>query len=223
MNYTRIYTELIERSKCRTISEYTERHHIIPRCIGGSDDQSNIAVLTPEEHYVAHQLLVKMYPNNNGVLWAALVMTGHKNGSRCNNKLYGWLRRKYAKAAKNRTGKQNGSYGKPWYHNPNTNEAGKFQPGTEPIGWIRGRCKGGSKCIVCHASTGRKKAKWCEKCQPTTTTKQYTNYSALEQKFKGLINEGHSFTSAMSKLGYTKHWNLKTGMGKWMKQVYENM
>ena len=64
MNYEKHYNLLIERAKTRVIKGYTEKHHIIPKCMGGTDDASNISILTPEEHYIAHLLLVKMYPSN---------------------------------------------------------------------------------------------------------------------------------------------------------------
>jgi hypothetical protein len=40
---------------------YYERHHIIPRAHGGSDDDSNLVYLTGREHYIAHWLLWKIH------------------------------------------------------------------------------------------------------------------------------------------------------------------
>lgn len=96
MNYEKIYESIIMRAKTRQQPDcYTEKHHIIPRCMGGGDEIENIAVLTPEEHYVAHQLLVKMHPSNRKLLYAAHSMCYLTNeGPKRNNKLYGWLRRK---------------------------------------------------------------------------------------------------------------------------------
>jgi hypothetical protein len=61
MNYETIYNNIIKRSqgrkKLRKNSEgyvYYEKHHIIPRCLGGADDKSNFAYLTAEEHWLAH-------------------------------------------------------------------------------------------------------------------------------------------------------------------------
>lgn len=107
MNYKKHYDLLIERSKNRNISGYTEKHHIVPKCLGGTDDSSNIAVLTPEEHYLAHLLLVKMYPKSTPLVNAAVIMTTHHTDKRVNNKLYGWLRKKASEAAKERI-KKNG-------------------------------------------------------------------------------------------------------------------
>lgn len=38
-----------------------EKHHILPKALGGSDSKDNIVILTPREHCVAHLLLAKMY------------------------------------------------------------------------------------------------------------------------------------------------------------------
>ena len=98
MDYQAIYDRLMHRSIGRTVNGYSERHHILPRCLGGSDEPSNIAVLTAEEHYVAHQLLVRLYPYDLGILSAAHVMTTARHLGRSANKLYGWLRRRMAAA-----------------------------------------------------------------------------------------------------------------------------
>jgi hypothetical protein len=96
--YKKHYDNLINRAKNRILNEYSEKHHILPRCLGGSDNQDNLVQLTAEEHFVAHQLLIKIYPNEPKLAYAALIMTTDKNGNRVNNKLFGWLRRELAKA-----------------------------------------------------------------------------------------------------------------------------
>lgn len=108
MNYQKIYDNLISKAKKRspeTGISY-EKHHIVPRCMGGSNLSDNIAIMTPEEHYVAHQLLVKLYPSDRRLIKAANRMT---TGKRRNNKLYGWLRRRHTLAM---TGENNSFYGK---------------------------------------------------------------------------------------------------------------
>ena len=95
MNYKKHYDLLITRGKNRMLEGYVERHHIVPRCLGGTDDVENLVQLTPEEHYLAHQLLVKMYPNHFGLLSASMFMTSG-NEHRKSNKVYGWLKRRYS-------------------------------------------------------------------------------------------------------------------------------
>jgi len=97
MNYQRIYDTIIGRGKNRILEGYKEKHHIVPRCLGGTDDTKNLVDLTAEEHYVAHQLLVKIYPNNIKLVSAAMFMTANGAGQgRSRNKTYGWLKRRYS-------------------------------------------------------------------------------------------------------------------------------
>ena len=93
MNYANIYETLIDRARNRTLDGYKEKHHIVPRCMNGTDDATNLVELTPEEHYLAHQLLVRMYPESDKLIFAIVIMSG-KNPT--TNKLFGWHRRKLA-------------------------------------------------------------------------------------------------------------------------------
>jgi len=101
MNYQYHYDKLINRApKTKPKTGYFERHRIVPGCLGGKYTKDNIAFLTPEEHYVAHQLLVKIYPGNKSLLWAVKVMSWDKYGQRVNNKEFGWLKRKFVQYLK---------------------------------------------------------------------------------------------------------------------------
>ena len=104
MNYKDIYENLINRGinegrikrrKSSLFFVYYENHHILPKCLGGTNNQDNLVLLTPEEHFLAHQLLVKIYPYEYKLLLALLRMSGKGNRYRsCNNKLYGWIKRR---------------------------------------------------------------------------------------------------------------------------------
>ena len=62
MNYIKHYNLLIEKRKTNPINnEYTELHHIVPKCMGGTDEKNNLVRLTAREHYIAHALLYKHY------------------------------------------------------------------------------------------------------------------------------------------------------------------
>ena len=102
MNYAAHYDRLIERARYRVLEGYRERHHVMPKCMGGGNEPSNIVELTGEEHYVAHQLLTKMHPEVPGLAIATVRMAKQCAGSRA----YGWLRRRAAIAAsKQQSGK----------------------------------------------------------------------------------------------------------------------
>jgi hypothetical protein len=62
--YTTWYNSIINKAKDRTINGYTEKHHIIPSSLGGSNDTDNLVKLTPREHFVCHLLLTKMTTGN---------------------------------------------------------------------------------------------------------------------------------------------------------------
>ena len=57
--YARAYIRLIETRMNRSIDGYFERHHIIPKSVGGSNSVKNIIKLTAREHFIAHLLLSK--------------------------------------------------------------------------------------------------------------------------------------------------------------------
>lgn len=137
MNYKKIYDNLVFRGKSRLLDTYTEIHHIIPKCMGGTGDPKNLVALTPEEHYVAHQLLVKIYPKNNALFVAASMMAVN----RPSNKLYGWIRRKHSEAMKViQAGENNSQFGTYWIFNPSTNESLKISKSQNPpTGWVKGR------------------------------------------------------------------------------------
>lgn len=66
MNYQRIYNELITNRQNNPLPKetYTERHHIIPKSHGGSNDKSNLVKLSAREHFIAHWLLWRIHRDN---------------------------------------------------------------------------------------------------------------------------------------------------------------
>ena len=84
MNYASVYERLIARAKSecrvRSVGTYYEAHHIIPKCMGGTDDPSNIVLLTAKEHFVAHRLLIRVYPGDSKIAYAYIMMCRMNNG-----------------------------------------------------------------------------------------------------------------------------------------------
>lgn len=63
--YLNVYNKIIQKRFNNPLyTEYGEKHHILPRSLGGSDDLSNIIKLTAKEHYICHHLLIKIYKEN---------------------------------------------------------------------------------------------------------------------------------------------------------------
>lgn len=101
MNYARIYAEFISDRLAKQPAKpaYFEKHHILPRSLGGGDEASNIVSLTPEDHFFAHLLLAVIH---GGKLWSPIAfMVG---GSRKDYKptqsriAHGWAKRAMASA-----------------------------------------------------------------------------------------------------------------------------
>lgn len=56
--YTKWYYSICNNAKLRNSGE--EKHHIIPRSIGGDNSKQNLVLLTTREHMICHLLLTKM-------------------------------------------------------------------------------------------------------------------------------------------------------------------
>lgn len=133
--YTKIYYSIISRAQSRDLPKetYTEKHHIIPKSLGGGNSKDNLAVLTAREHFICHMLLVRMTTGNyrHKMINAAIGMKRNKNGARyINSRLYDITKLEYAKVMSERrkgskaslelrarlsaihTGQGNGMYGK---------------------------------------------------------------------------------------------------------------
>jgi len=75
MNYQKHYDLLMARAMARSRPDgYVEKHHILPRCLGGTDEPSNIVCLTYDEHCLAHLLLLKLHPDHLGLALATMYM-----------------------------------------------------------------------------------------------------------------------------------------------------
>ena len=86
MNYTKIYQSLIKNAQNKKNNEHFEIHHILPKCMGGTNEKENLVKLTCREHFIAHMLLAHIY--NNSKLWAAVIIMKGSNNTYMNGRLY---------------------------------------------------------------------------------------------------------------------------------------
>jgi hypothetical protein len=84
LNYKRIHDDIINRALTRkALDGYTEKHHVIPKAIGGCDTPENIVLLTAKEHFIIHLLLRRIFPNCKSFIHALWAMCGiNKKGLR---------------------------------------------------------------------------------------------------------------------------------------------
>lgn len=107
MNYAAIYQAFIEDRRAKepalkAARKYVERHHIVPRSQGGTDEAENLVSVTPEDHYFAHLLLAHIH---GGWAWSAVkaMCNGWSSAEskwRRNRPIYGVARRRWAAHAK---------------------------------------------------------------------------------------------------------------------------
>lgn len=106
MDYSRVYRDFISdrrKKEIKLISSglYYEKHHIIPKSLGGDNKKTNIVCLIPEDHFFAHLLLAKIH---GGKMWSPIAfMVGgdRKNWNPCKSRReYGWAIRELAKSKK---------------------------------------------------------------------------------------------------------------------------
>jgi hypothetical protein len=115
MNYKKIYNNLVDKQRlgyrCKKNGVYYEAHHIIPRCFGGDGDgrninHSNIVLLTPKEHYIAHLLLTAIYPKSKAMLKAfwCMCQTGKKERYKVSARIFQRIRLEYIKSVQGENG-----------------------------------------------------------------------------------------------------------------------
>lgn len=104
MNYKKTYDLICERGKLERNLDYCENHHIVPKCLNGTDDKENLTKLTAKEHYIAHWLLYKIYPSNwkisNAFFWMAT--ENKKNNRRISSRQYAIAKKAMSKNSSKR-------------------------------------------------------------------------------------------------------------------------
>lgn len=126
--YTTYFNIIDQAKKRKSFNEYSECHHIIPKCLGGNNSRSNLVNLTAREHFICHMLLPKMVDGESNfyhkLIKAAIGMKRNSNSQSryMNSKLYEFIRINHSKNQKiKQSGSLNNNYGKTWMNLPNLN------------------------------------------------------------------------------------------------------
>lgn len=91
MNYIKYYNDIIKNAKNDNRKKlnkkdikyiFYEKHHILPKCLGGNNEPDNLVLLTAKEHYICHKLLTYIYKGNKKIANAYCRMTWDKSGRR---------------------------------------------------------------------------------------------------------------------------------------------
>jgi len=184
--YSNYYFNIVSRAKARTLSPdtYVEKHHIIPKSFGGSNDSTNIVKLTAKEHLICHRLLIKM---TTGVLkskmafaaWRMVFSSKTHKRTKVTSKVYESIKLEMSIASRER----NKSYTHSIESKQKISESklGK----TRQVTW-------GDK--ISKANTGKKKSPL------TTKTKEKISQSLIGKKL-GPLSDEHRKNVANSKKG----------------------
>ena len=116
--YTTWYYSIIKHAQQRIKDGYTERHHIIPKSLGGADTKDNLVHLTAKEHFICHRLLTKMTVGEHKIkmvhaVWNMVRTSKSQQRYKINGKVYEILKQQKSQAM---MGENNPMYGKlPWH------------------------------------------------------------------------------------------------------------
>lgn len=82
MTYQEFIDNILQtRGRFNCGDEYYERHHIVPKCMGGTNDKENLIDLYAREHFIAHKLLALENPDNYSLQYAWWSMCQIKGNS----------------------------------------------------------------------------------------------------------------------------------------------
>ena len=101
--YLKWYYSIIDKAKAETRKKYQgiyyEKHHIIPKSIGGKNSSDNLVLLTAREHYICHLLLVKIVEDKNKYKMMCALHYLNSRGTglnqKYNSKLYEYHRKAF--------------------------------------------------------------------------------------------------------------------------------
>lgn len=138
--YTLCYNTIIDKALNRDLDKsiYTEKHHIVPKSLGGSNFKNNLVILSAKEHFVCHLLLTKMTEGKEKLkmvyaAWAmANLATYNQHREKITGSSYARLREIVsAQHAKFRTGKKHSEETKQKQRKPKN-----FKDGISPLSGI---------------------------------------------------------------------------------------
>ena len=98
--YKNAYNFLVEKAKSLEFAKDTflEKHHILPKCLGGTDNPENMVLLPTRWHVIIHLLLARIYYNNSSLLLTAYLMTKSRSGIKMTPRVSAWLRENFMKS-----------------------------------------------------------------------------------------------------------------------------
>lgn len=172
--YTNWYFNIVNQCKINPPQNvYTERHHIIPSSLGGSNDENNMVTLTAKQHFICHLLLTKMFKPKTfeyyKMIHAFCMMDWcHGKGGmpRYTSRVHERQRQEYSEYMSfKQAGEGNNQFGTSWVYNEELRECKKLPKGKDlPEGWKYGRVNDFDKHFEKKSKQEAKKKRRCKHC-----------------------------------------------------------
>lgn len=140
--YEKWYASIIENARLNTYAIGKERHHVIPKSMGGNNESNNLVYITAREHFVCHWLLTKIYSTGEEhwkMLNALRMMRAENpNQTRYNTKItsrvYANLKEEYSRLQSERIkGANNPNFGKTWSQEQKDTHSKKISGRIQPL------------------------------------------------------------------------------------------
>jgi len=187
--YNTWYRNITENAKHRIIDSYTEKHHIIPKSLGGTDNNDNLVDLTPREHFICHWLLTKTTSGEDYVkmIFALRMMKAENtNQKRYNTKItsrvYANLKEEYSKiSSKMVSGKNNPMYGNKFHRS----EDGKRGQREGVLGEKNGSKQYEARKKISESKLGKKR-------QPFSSEWRKNLSNAVKGEKNGMYGKNHT-------------------------------
>lgn len=147
--YFQLYINIVNKARTNSYSCYTEKHHIIPRSLGGSNAKTNLVKVSAREHFILHFLLTKF---TKGEHWYAMVKAFNLMGASANEQSRYMNSRLYDSNRKHmsetmsllQANTKNSQFGTKWFTNTILHIEVKIKDHSNvnefiEQGWVRGR------------------------------------------------------------------------------------
>lgn len=222
--YTKLYFKLT--AVCDN-SAYTENHHIIPRCMGGTDDPKNLVRISARKHFLCHYLLIKMVKRSPKFYKLIKAFSDMRCSNRYqsryfNSRLYENYRKDFSKSMSiSQTGSSNSQFGTSWIYCPMTLVSRKVPKNDLETylekGCVKGRIQNIEKFITKNQPKMKTKRKTrkkkynlvflnvCRNCKNITINKSFCSKKCQKNNpdFKNVKSIFEHFKN--SNLGYVKY------------------
>lgn len=231
MNYKKIYYSIVNYRKQNMPTGYKEKHHIIPKSIGGTDEDNNLVYLNAREHFICHYLLTKMFDIDTFEWYkmhhAFMIMKCNSDTQQryFNSRLYESRKVNFSTVMKNeQSGEKKSQFGTRWIFNDDLKQNKKIPKDYEiPEGWKEGRKLNWdinySCCKICGSQfIPKTKEIFCgQECKSNSRT---PDFYGREKEFIELYKETHSMNKALKIMGYP---GAVSNYYKWAKNIVNSL